>query len=84
MGFKAVAINDKANEVRSLLAAAKAQYDKFGDLLDKARRKIDDAGKSIGEAQNRNRLIQGKLKTVDKIEYGDAADILGLTAADDE
>lgn len=84
MGFKAVAINDKANEVRSLLAAAKAQYDKFGDLLDKARRKIDDAGKSIGEAQNRNRLIQGKLKTVDKIEYGDAADILGLTAADDQ
>lgn len=84
MGFKAVAINDKANEVRSLLAAAKAQYDKFGGLLDKAKRKIEDAGKSIGEAQDRNRLIQGKLKTVDKIEYGDAADILGLTAADDE
>lgn len=83
MGFKAVAINDKANEVRSLLAAAKAQYDKFGGLLDKAKRKIEDAGKSIGEAQNRNRLIQGKLKTVDKIEYGDAADILGITASDD-
>ena len=83
MGFKAVAINDKANEVRSLLAVAKAQYDKFGGLLDKAKRKIDDAGKSIGEAQNRNRLIQGKLKTVDEIEYSEAADILGITAAED-
>ena len=83
MGFKAVAINDKANEVRSLLAAAKVQYDKFGGLLDKAKKKIDEAGSSIGEAQDRNRLIQNKLKTVDKIEYGEAADILGITAADD-
>ena len=83
MGFKAVAINDKANEVRSLLAAAKVQYDKFGGLLDKAKRKIEEAGNSIGEAQDRNRLIQGKLKTVDKIEYGEAAEILGITTADD-
>jgi DNA recombination protein RmuC len=83
MGFKAVAINDKANEVRSLLAAAKVQYDKFGGLLDKAKKKIDEAGNSIGEAQDRNRLIQNKLKTVDKIEYGEAADILGITAVED-
>jgi len=83
MGFKAVAINDKANEVRSLLAAAKVQYDKFGGLLDKAKKKIDEAGSSIGEAQDRNRLIQGKLKSVDKIEYGEAAEILGITTADD-
>ncbi len=83
MGFKAVAINDKANEVRSLLAAAKVQYDKFGGLLDKAKKKIEEAGNSIGEAQDRNRLIQGKLKNVDKIEYGEAAEILGITAADD-
>ena len=78
MGFKAVAINDKANEVRTLLAAAKAQYDKFGGLLDKAKRKIDEAGQSIGEAQDRNRLIQVKLKSVDQIEYSAAAELLGL------
>ena len=80
MGFKAVAINDKANEVRSLLAAAKVQYDKFGGLLDKAKKKIEEAGNSIGEAQDRNRLIQGKLKSVDKIEYGAADEILGISS----
>jgi len=78
MGFKAVAINDKANEVRSLLAAAKVQYDKFGGLLDKAKKKIEEAGQSIGEAQSRNRLIQGKLRSVDQIEYAAAAEILGM------
>ena len=68
MGFKAVAINEKANEVRKLLAAAKMQYDKFGVVLDKAKKKIDEAGKSLSEAQDRNRIIQKKLKNVEEIE----------------
>ena len=84
MGFKAVAINDKANEVRELLSAAKAQYDKFGVLLDKAKQKVEDAGRSLSEAQNRNRIIQGKLKSVDRIDYGAADDILGISSGAEE
>ncbi len=76
MGFKAVAINEKANEVRQMLAVAKTQYDKFGDLLEKARRRIDDAGKALGEAQNRNRIIQKKLKGVEAIDSAEDAAIL--------
>lgn len=84
MGFKAVAINDKANEVRELLSAAKAQYDKFGVLLDKAKQKVEDAGRSLSEAQDRNRIIQGKLKSVDRIDYGAADDILGISSGAQE
>lgn len=73
MGFKAVAINEKANEVRQMLAVAKTQYDKFGDLLEKARRRIDDAGKALGEAQHRNSIIQKKLKGVEVIESAEDA-----------
>jgi len=73
MGFKAVAINEKANEVRQMLAVAKTQYDKFGDLLEKARRRIDDAGKALGEAQNRNRIIQKKLKGVEAVDSAEDA-----------
>ena len=47
MGFKTIAINEKASEIRKILGAAKVQYDKFGDLLQKARRKIDEAGKAL-------------------------------------
>ncbi len=68
MGFKAVAINEKANEVRKTLAVAKAQYDKFGDLLEKARRRVEEAGRVLGEAQDRNRIIQKRLKGIDALE----------------
>ncbi len=78
MGFKAVAINEKANEVRELLSAAKMQYDKFGDMLEKARRKIDDAGKALDDAQNRNRIIQKKLKSVEEIDGSAADEMLGI------
>lgn len=83
MGFRAVAINEKATEVRNLLAAAKSQYNKFGDLLDKAKRKVDEAGKALGEAQNRNRIITKKLKTVDAIDYSESDKILGIDDIND-
>lgn len=78
MGFKAVAINEKANEVRQLLAVTKAQYEKFGTVLEKARKKIDEAGKSLDEAQDRNRIIQKKLKNIEKIDTAAAEDYLGI------
>ncbi|MBR6004800.1 MAG: DNA recombination protein RmuC [Clostridia bacterium] len=63
MGFRAVAINEKANEVRELLAVARDQYDRFGIVLTKARKKIEEAGQSIDEAQHRNEIINKKLKS---------------------
>lgn len=78
VGFRAMAINEKAKEVRTLLAAAKVQYDKFGIVLDKARKKIDEAGRSLEEAQDRNRIIQKKLKGVEAIDADAATDLLGL------
>jgi len=58
MGFKTVAINKKANEVYKVLGAAKAQYDKFGIVLAKARKKVEEAGKTLEDAESRNRIIQ--------------------------
>lgn len=78
LGFRAVAINEKAGEVRKLLAATKQQHDKFGVLIEKARKKIDEAGKTLDEADDRNRLIQKKLKDVEEIDGSDADNILGL------
>ncbi len=78
LGFRAVAINEKANEVRVLLSAAKVQYDKFGVVLQKARQKIEDAGKSLDEASKRNDIIRKKLRTVEEIDGSSADDILNL------
>lgn len=78
VGFRAMAINEKAKEVRVVLAAAKMQYDKFGVLLDKARKKITEAGKSLDDAQSRNSIIQKKLRSVEEIDRGSAEEILGI------
>ncbi len=83
IGFRAMAINEKAKEVRTLLAAAKVQYEKFGVVLDKARKKIEEAGKTLEEAQSRNSIIQKKLRTVEAIETDTASQILGLEGEDE-
>lgn len=82
MGFKTVAINEKANEVRLLLGAAKAQYENFGTILEKAKKKIDEAGRTLDDAQHRNTIIRKKLKTVEDLEQADAAELLGLSDGD--
>ncbi|MCH5314972.1 MAG: DNA recombination protein RmuC [Eubacterium sp.] len=68
LGFRTIAINEKANEVWKILGTAKAQYDKFGELLAKAKKKLDEAGKVLDEADHRNEVIQKKLKGVETIE----------------
>jgi len=72
MGFRAVAINEKANEVRKLLASAKVQYDKFGVTLERAKKKIDEAGKTLTEAQSRNDIIRKRLRKVEEIDTAQA------------
>ena len=84
VGFRAMAINEKAKEVRVVLAAAKVQYDKFGILLDKARKKITEAGKSLDDAQSRNTMIQKRLKSVEEIDSTSAEEILGIADMSDD
>ena len=71
VGFGAIAVHEKADEVRRVLADCRKQYDTFGEVLQKARRKIDEAGRSLDEAQDRNRIIAGKLKNFDTLEISD-------------
>lgn len=74
MGFRTLAINRKATEVWQVLGAAKMQYDKFGDLLQKARKKVDEAGKVLDEADHRNDIIQKHLRRVETLDDPTAAE----------
>lgn len=84
MGFKTVAINEKANEVRQLLSAVRGQYEKFDGLLETAKKKIDAAGKSIENAQFRNVQINKKLKRVESLESGESDAFLGIDSVEIE
>lgn len=79
MGFRTMAINKKANEVWKVLGAAKMQYEKFGTLLAKARKKVDEAGKVLDEADHRNDIIQKNLRKVELLDTDDEANnLLGI------
>lgn len=71
MGFRTMAINEKANEVWKTLGVAKGQYEKFGDLLTKAKKKIDEAGKALDDANHRNDVIQKHLRKVETLDVAD-------------
>lgn len=68
LGFSSIAINKRANEVWKVLGNAKKQYDMFGTLLEKAKKKIDEAGRTIDDANHRNDIIQKNLKSVNSLD----------------
>ncbi len=61
-----------------MLGAAKMQYDKFGELLAKARKKVDEAGKVLDEADHRNAIIQKNLRKVETLNSNEAQSLLGI------
>ena len=78
MGFRTIAIDKRATEVWRVLGATKTQYDQFETVLVKAKKKIDEAGNVLEDAQKRNNIIRKKLRTVEAVESDDAFGILGL------
>lgn len=76
MGFRTMAINKKANEVWKTLGVAKNQYTMFGDLLAKAKKKVDEAGKALEDANHRNDVIQKHLRNVEILNLPENTDIL--------
>ncbi len=78
MGFRSIAINEKANEVFKVLGAAKAQYDKFGEQLAKARKNVEAAGKALDEADHRNEIIRKNLRSIETLDSAQSGDVLGI------
>ncbi len=84
LGFRIAAINEKATEVRKILSAVKSQYDTFSAVLAKAKKKIDEAGRSLDDAQHRNDMIQKKLRTIEALEISKADEVLEISASDND
>jgi len=77
MGFRTLAIERRSSEVRSLLGAVKTEFKKFGDVIDKVQRKIQEAGNVIDSAKVRSRAIERKLRSVEELPGPAAEAILG-------
>jgi len=71
MGFRTLAIEKRSSEVWKLLGVVKTHFGKFGDLLEKTRKKLDEAGKSIEDATKKSRYIEGRLTKVQDLPPGE-------------
>jgi len=67
LGFRTLAIEKRSSEVWQLLGAVKGEFGKFGDMLEKTKKKLDEASSSIEGAAVRSRAIERKLKNVQEL-----------------
>ncbi len=90
MGFRTLALEKRSSEVWDVLGAVKTEFSKFGAVLARTKKKLDEASSTIDEAQTRTNVMRRKLKEVEGLSdtktqlllpgvEADAAD-----AADDE
>ncbi len=76
MGFRTLAIQQRSSEVWKLLAAVKTEFGKYGDVLDKVQRKLQEATNTIDTAAVRTRAIERKLRDVQELPASDAEGVL--------
>ena len=67
MGFRTLAIEKRSSEVWQLLGAVKNEFGKFGDVLDKVRKKLAEASHQIDETGVRSRAIERQLRNVESL-----------------
>jgi DNA recombination protein RmuC len=78
LGFKTLTIEKRSSEVWRLLGAIKTEFMTFGTLLDKTRKKLDEASSSIDTAAARTRRIQKKMQGIEQLPALEADRLLGI------
>ena len=78
MGFQTLAIQHRSSEVWKVLGEVKAEFGKFGDVLDAVRNKLDQATRTIDKAEVRTRVITRKLRDVKELTDGEGVGSHGL------
>ena len=68
MGFRTLAIQKRSSEVWRILGAVKAEFEKFGGLLEKAQKNLQTANNQLEEVMGkRTRAIQRQLRSVEAL-----------------
>ncbi|MGB9716570.1 MAG: DNA recombination protein RmuC [Thermodesulfovibrionales bacterium] len=79
MGFKTLAIEKRSSEVWALLGAVRTEFGKFGSLLEKTQKKLQEASNVIEDAARKSRTIEKKLKDVQELPASEAIALIGET-----
>jgi len=82
MGFRTLAIEKRSSEVWMVLGAVKTEFGKFGDVLAKTKKKLDEARNTIDAAEVRTRAIDRQLRQVEALPKNEASLLLPELDAD--
>jgi DNA recombination protein RmuC len=77
MGFRTLAIEKRSSEVWTLLGAVKTEFSSFGTVLDKVKKKLQEASNTMDSASTRSRAIERKLRQVQSLSGEETALLLG-------
>lgn len=83
MGFRTLAIQKRSSEVWKVLAAAKSEFQKYGDVWDKLGKQLDTARKTVDEAGKRTRVLERNLRGVEVLDAPVAAALLDVAEPED-
>jgi len=67
MGFRSLAVEKRTSEIWELLGTVKTEFNKFGDVLEKTKNKIDSASKDLDAVGVRSRAIERHLRDVQEL-----------------
>jgi len=81
MGFRTLAIQKRSSDVWLVLGAVKAEFGKFGDVIDKMKKKLSEASNVMEDASRRSRAIERKLREVEQLPTDEAQDLPGLDSS---
>ena len=65
MGFRTLALERRSAEVWEVLGAVKTEFQRFGELLAKTKKKLQEASNTIDDATVRTRVMARQLKSVE-------------------
>ena len=85
MGFRTLAIQKRTSEVWSVLGAVKTEFGKFGGMLEKVQKNLQNAGDQLEEVMGkRTRAIERKLRQVEALPAEESRKMLIMNDFSDE
>ena len=84
MGFRTLALEKRSAEVWEVLGAVKTEFSKFGDVLARTKKKLEEAGNTIEQAEVRSRAMVRQLRSVEALPELRSAELLPGLVADTE
>lgn len=67
VGFKTLAITKQSAEIHKTLARVKTEFERFGVAVAQAQKKIEEAGKKLGDVEHRRSIMMKRLTKVEAL-----------------